>query len=225
MIIPAPTGLGLLLAFQAVAAQPGLYLHAPKDGPSMKLTPWPPRARVLLYLSFDEGRGQAAENPGPWGDAVFGSSPRAEPSDPQWASGLRDGAVRFDGKDDYLTVPGVKQAQLGAFTFEAWVKPTGTSREMILDYGGTSWGFAFSKAWHGAYVVVGHKPKGRRIDTRQLAVSLGRWNHVAATFDGRTPRSTSTVGSRRGDTSRRPWAEVGRVGPSSSASCGPTTTT
>ena len=169
-------------------AEPIAYLKAPKDGPALELPAWPPREHVLLYLSFDEDKGQVASSPGTWGRALLGSKPEPEPSDPQWAQGLRGGAVRFDGQDDFLTVPGVNQVRLNAFTFEAWIKPVGTSREIILDYGGTSWGFAFSKAWHGAYVAIGHKPRGTRVSAPQFSVSLGHWNHLAATYDGREVR-------------------------------------
>lgn len=188
LAIPQFAALMLLGLARPLFAEPVAYLKAPRAGPAMELPAWPPREHVLLYLSFDEGRGQVAGNPGTWGRATLGSRPEPERTDPRWAQGLRGSAVRFDGEDDFLMVPGVDQARLSAFTFEAWVKPVGSSREIILDYGGTSWGFAFSKAWHGAYVAIGHRPRGTRVSAPQFSVSIGRWNHLAATYDGREVR-------------------------------------
>ena len=186
-ILPLAVPLFAAMA-QPLSAEPIAYLKAPRNRPALELPAWPPREHVLLYLSFDEGEGQVASSPGTWGHVILGSRPEPEPSDPRWVQGLRRGAVRFDGKDDFLTVPGVDRVRLNAFTFEAWIKPVGTSREIILDYGGTSWGFAFSKAWHGAYVAIGHRPKGTRVSAPQFSVSLGHWNHLAATYDGREVR-------------------------------------
>jgi hypothetical protein len=171
---------GLLGASQAAAQA---YRHARPDGPAMPLPSWPPKAGVLLYLSFDEGQGQRARAVGLWGNALLGATDQPEPSDPAWTRGLRGGGLRFDGRDDFLTVPGVDRVRLEAFTIEAWGRPEGTSREMVLDYGGTTWGFALSKAWHGVYLAVGHAGRGTRVDTPQHTVAIGRWNHLAATFE------------------------------------------
>lgn len=146
---------------------------------------WPPHEHVLLYLSFDEGAGQTAASPGTWGDAVLGSKPVPESTDPRWCTGIRGNAMRFDGKDDFLTVPGVDQVRLDEFTIEAWVRPTGTSREIVVDYGGHSWGFAFAKAWHGVYLSIGHPPKGTRVQSTQFTVTISHWNHIAATLRDR----------------------------------------
>lgn len=172
----------LLSGVVGLHAGDSAQLRAPTDGPSMALPAWPPSEHVLLYLSFDEGQGEVARSPGLWGDAVLGSALEDEQTDPQWATGHRGGALRFDGQDDFLTVAGPGQVRLEELTIEAWVKPQGTSREIILDYGGYSWGFAFAKAWSGTYLGIGHKPRGTRVDTRQFCVTIGHWNHVAATL-------------------------------------------
>ena len=141
-------------------------------------------ALVAAY-SFDAGSGSlVADASGNGNDgAVTGAA---------WTtSGKNNGALTFDGVDDWVTVPDTASLDLSTgMTLEAWVRPAALGR----------WRTVLAKERSGGIVYAMHasedasKPLGQvDIDGEQSAVGpsslpLNAWSHLAATYDGTTVR-------------------------------------
>ncbi|WP_168674478.1 LamG-like jellyroll fold domain-containing protein, partial [Hymenobacter artigasi] len=95
-------------------------------------------------------------------------------------------ALAFDGTDDYVagTNPLLPQGN-GARTIEAWVYPTTGSNGVIFNYG-----TATSNLRSGLIIISGKLYYvGENNDLQgTTTLSLNRWHHVAATYDGTTLR-------------------------------------
>lgn len=112
-------------------------------------------------------------------------------------------AAVFDGVDDYLLIakdaaPGMKGLPKQTFTASAWVNLASTQQYgsilgLIQDNGG------FEKGWHLGYnestftfalaSVGADDGDGKMTYLRgKTPIAVGRWYHVAATYDGKTMR-------------------------------------
>lgn len=112
---------------------------------------------------------------------------------PVWTG---DGTVRFDGIDDYIEVPFINAAS--EFSISAWI---------YIDQYGTDWPkivvkphSAFADPWemfaldlsrYGRYprfVLTDGNPAGQMaaVFDSSISLSLNRWYHIAATYDGQT---------------------------------------
>ncbi len=110
-------------------------------------------------------------------------------------------ALKFDGTDDFVTLTSGSELSTGAaaFTYEAWVRTSTTSDEVILgmgpndssriDFGLSSTGQPFVKQG-GTAVGIG---------TSSSSLDDGLWHHVAVVYDG-TGSLTFYTDGRLGDT-------------------------
>ncbi|WP_226163070.1 LamG-like jellyroll fold domain-containing protein [Hymenobacter terricola] len=98
-------------------------------------------------------------------------------------------ALAFDGVDDYVALPTTTPVPVGngAYTIEAWIKPTAMGY-----YGIIGWGNFGTNSQTNALRL---DPSGLLYNywwNNDLAVNVGdisgRWHHVAATYDGTTRR-------------------------------------
>jgi len=133
---------------------------------------------AVSYWKFDEGEGTIAydsvsENDG----TIYGAT---------WASGIVDGALSFDGVDDYVSLSHSDAFNFGAadFTVNLWAKFTSTSgAQVFLGRNGQSdrsWSFYYSNsnlrfAWQG---VAYHDEPFAWIP------STDRWYHIAILRNG-----------------------------------------
>jgi len=100
-------------------------------------------------------------------------------------SGLIGNARRFDGADDYISVPTDSSLTTPeAFTAMAWMKTTRETVEQTLvsKYTGTD-------GWHLAVgtddVMFGHN---ETVDNSSAAIEPATWHHIAVTHDGTLSR-------------------------------------
>jgi hypothetical protein len=158
---------------------------------------------------FEETRGRAAADSSGHGHTgtVSGASR---------TRGRHGRGLRFDGADDWVTIPDAAALDLTrALTLEAWVRPAGR---------GSPWQAVLAKERgrtraYGLYAASSRKrqPGGHVFTTRdrglrgQSALPRERWSHLAMTWDGETVRlyvngRQVTSGPMRGraTTSRRP---------------------
>lgn len=87
---------------------------------------------------FDDGSGVIATDSISDNDGVLTGGPT-------WVAGRIDGALRFDGIDDYVSVPDSADLDFGvgdSFTFSMWVKYTTTNAWRVQKYASNR-GYAF----------------------------------------------------------------------------------
>lgn len=93
-----------------------------------------PPADLIAHWTFDEGEGGFAFD-------SIGLSHGTLSGDPQWepANGKQDGALRFDGTDDFARTPFVLDPSLGSFSVFAWVKGGAPGQVIISQQNGVNW--------------------------------------------------------------------------------------
>jgi hypothetical protein len=103
---------------------------------------------------------------------------------PTWTNGNFDGALSFDGKDDYVDVgTGAAVLGKGGFTLSAWVRTTDTGEQVIIQQRNRA-------SYNGAYMfklrsgrpylwTYGDYQSGARIQANR-PVNDGQWHHVTA---------------------------------------------
>ena len=159
--------------------------------------------QLVAHWALDDATGCTASDTA--GSAYHGTlSPTCSSDSPSWISGIADGALHFDGSNDYLSVAhNAALAFTGSFTASAWIRPTSFGDS---DYGriiakqkyvggfGAGWSFYVGNQPSGS-------PAGRRtlcanIGTTELgcgsddAVELNVWQHVMLVYDD--PADTAT---------------------------------
>lgn len=130
-------------------------------------------ADYLAYWKLDEGSGTLAadlSSNGLNGNLVGG---------PAWITGQVNGALQFDGVDDYVNVPGYQHPVNNKLSFALWFKAD------ALDAG----------VWYHAIDMPGRPARIRfqgntlrftvaGINLDQPGINTGQWYHVAGTWDG-----------------------------------------
>jgi hypothetical protein len=130
----------------------------------------PPKAAgdALLWWKLDDAKGTTAA------DASGKKNDGALNGDAAWGEGKVGGALTFpEGKESYVSLGTVKDLAAGntAHTIAAWVKVTKLPE---------------NRAW---ILLLGAEGEGSHhwlINQAKPALEVGKWKHVAITFDGKT---------------------------------------
>lgn len=135
--------------------------------------------RLVLHLPLD---GSAEDVSGFGHDGTVTGAGAAPGYD-----GRPDGALRFDGLDDHVSVP--SDATLNpteALTVSAWVRPDALpERELFLVSHGSwqnRWKLSVTPAHRPRWTV--HTDRGIADLDAPEALTVGRYSHLAATYDG-----------------------------------------
>jgi subtilase family serine protease len=106
-----------------------------------------------------------------------------------FAPGMVGQAFSFDGVSGYVEIPDSPSLNPPiAITLDAWVKPNGLGSHIIVaKYGksGASWALLDTGAGRLRF-NVDSGPNSRTLDTNSPVLTVGVWQHVAATFDTAT---------------------------------------
>ena len=139
------------------------------------------KPEFLAYWTLDESSGVIAN------DAVY-SNDGTLVNGPEWqpAGGQIDGALSFDGDNDYVSLPSVFNPTDGPFSIAAWVQldaKLGSVNQVIIQQEGTSgrtllYRDAITDKL-GSYLGG----VGSLSDTAVFATT-GQWHHVCVTYDG-----------------------------------------
>jgi hypothetical protein len=145
---------------------------------------------MTAHWGFDEAGGSTAYDSVGENDGILYGAERTV--------GPMEGALSFDGVDDYVTIPNSMSQQISSnqMTVSAWIKLTqdvGNKRAGIMckiQSNGIEWGLELFGA--GYYICTGnqlvfHDSDGqqlRHICVSQTRLQLNRWYHVAATDKG-----------------------------------------
>jgi hypothetical protein len=164
---------------------------APDTGPAPPKEPPAAGPQLLLALSLDERRGSLAVQDGSGlrqqVDVHGLDAARC------WVEGRRGGALAFE-RNGYLRVAVQGPVRtLGAFTFAAWLRRERPDDDGALISRGVAGqgGYAYRVWISGDRLRVQLNDPAARAglhDTSRATLPVGRWLHVAVTFDGRQVR-------------------------------------
>ncbi|MEE9403155.1 MAG: LamG domain-containing protein, partial [Desulfobacteria bacterium] len=137
---------------------------------------------LIAYWKFDEGEGNTAyDSTGDHDGVVHGA---------QWTMGRIGGAMSFDGRNDYVSVPNDDSLEgMSELTINMWVKPNSLGNYDCLIHKG-DWGDGFvahigagvnrnEDIWWGADA----KKPGTRVCSN-ANLSIGEWQMVTLWFKG-----------------------------------------
>jgi Concanavalin A-like lectin/glucanases superfamily len=177
----------LASAIAAAAAFAVALLPAAAQADSFPLVGWWP---------MNEGSGQVVHD---WSfhgnNGYLGSTPAADANDPSWIPGVFFGsALRFDGLDDFVTIPGSSSLQPANLTVAAWVR--GSGPQSNFRYVVSKGAITCDHSSYGLYTGDNGGIAFYISDTSKYYVSPeaastiwdGKWHNVAGTFDGSTVR-------------------------------------
>jgi L-ascorbate metabolism protein UlaG (beta-lactamase superfamily) len=146
-------------------------------GETISSDDWGKDFSLAAYWKLDETEGDVAHDSAGTNDGtVFGSAVW------QPAGGMMDGALLFDGDDDYISTPFVIDPGAGAFSAFAWVKDGGAGQVILSQKKGLDWLMASSEDGTLATELKG----GRSARALKSSVSIinGAWHHVGLVWDG-----------------------------------------
>ena len=140
---------------------------------------------LVAYWRLDEEESDiASDSAGENAGLLFGS-PVWQPSE-----GKRDGALEFDGIDDYVITDSVLDPAYGSFSVFAWIKG-GTPGQVIISQAD---GIGTGETWLGMDVSSGYlitglvpPPLGRFKPEPLISESIitdGQWHHIGLVWDG-----------------------------------------
>jgi hypothetical protein len=145
---------------------------------------------------MNEGSGQNVRD---WSfrgnDGFLGTTKTADSNDPAWIRGVFLGsALRFDGENDFVTVPSSSDLEPQRLTVAAWVRGTGPMSQFryLLGKGSdecqqSSYGM-YTSGNRGVAFYVADAERTYRSAEADPTIWDGKWHHVAGTFDGRSVR-------------------------------------
>jgi hypothetical protein len=174
------------LAAALIAATFALALPAVASADSFPLVGWWP---------MNEGSGQTVRDwSGRGNNGYLGSTTSADANDPSWIKGVFLGsALRFDGVNDWVTIPSHSSLEPQNLTVAAWFRSSsapGAYRYIVGKgsqqcetgtfglYTGAGGGLAFYIADSPSHYFVTPEAGPSYYD--------GNWHHLAGTFDGST---------------------------------------
>ena len=140
---------------------------------------------TLAHYTFDEGSGSIAHDSS--GNGYDGNLVNG----PVWTTGIRNGALQFNGSTTYVSVPNSPDVSVSSFSVSAWIFSTasGVDRKFVDKWNDTTSQFQFDcqiyhddKTWFGVEQTNGIE----RIARGTTVIQPGRWYHYAAVADTAT---------------------------------------
>ena len=140
----------------------------------------PPPSGLVSWWPLDETSGTTAAD-------IVEANPGTHFNGPTPVAGNVDGALRFDGVNDYVEA-GTTGFPIGNSprTMDAWVRTTSSAVAHILTYGTMANDQGSSIFMLGGRMFLGFF--GDDVDSG-ITINDGNWHHLAATFDGSIMRT------------------------------------
>jgi len=145
---------------------------------------------MVSYWKLDEGSGISAVDCVDDNHGILINGP-------VWALGKVQGALTFDGFNDYVEIADSDDLDLlGPFTLEAWIKPNGRAYSCMYILGKRDYltGLGTADANYELYIAPRVGPRyltftvgngtHSTVLTAPTPVTFGSWNHVVAVYDG-----------------------------------------
>jgi hypothetical protein len=152
---------------------------------------------LVGWWPMNEGSGQTVRDwSGRGSNGFLGSTIGPDANDPSWIKGVFFGsALRFDGIDDFVSIPDTSALAPAKLTVAAWVRGTGIQDQFryVISKGSracdnSSYGIYTSGNRGLAFYIADVKQYYRSPEADPAQVWDGKWHHVAGTFDGNSVR-------------------------------------
>jgi hypothetical protein len=133
---------------------------------------------LIAYWKLDETEGEIAHDTANGYDGTLQGEPTWQPE-----SGMVDGALAFDGIDDYVTTPFVLNPADGPFSVFAWIQGGAPGQVFISQRGGVNWLCTDSSEGN---LMTELKASGRGATEllSQTIITDGNWHRVGFVWDG-----------------------------------------
>jgi hypothetical protein len=140
--------------------------------------------RMLAHWKLDEAEGDIAYDSAGDNDGTLYGGPVWRPAD-----GKVDGALQFDGIDDYVSAPYILDAGAGAFSTFAWIK-AGTPGQVVISQADQTIGRGVraGSTWLGTDLSGGKLITGLMGTVfgpleSDSVITDGQWHHVGLVYD------------------------------------------
>jgi len=136
---------------------------------------------LIAHWPLDEAQGDIAYDNAGMCDGTLVGAPVWRP-----AEGKRDGALEFDGIDDYISTDFVLNPADAAFSVFAWIKGGASGQAVLSQIGGASWLLADSSDGKLMTGLV-PPPGGRSVPqplVSELVVIDNQWHLIGFVWDG-----------------------------------------
>jgi len=132
---------------------------------------------VVLYLPFDEGKGQVAKD-----QSKFGND--GEIRNAEWVDGKYGFALEFNGKDAEVRVPDNKSFDLTEITLEVWYNPgdegVGAGWRVIINKASNEW-YLYLQDSQPLFFINGDANNAKSPEN----IPANKWTHIAGSYDGK----------------------------------------
>ena len=147
-------------------------------GETISSEDWPVYSPLIAHWKLDETEGDIA------GDSTRDNDGALE-GEPLWRpeGGIIDGALEFDGINDYVSTPFVLNPSSKEFSVFAWIKGGAPGQVILSQADGANWLLADSS---DGCLMTELKGGGRNtsILVSQTVITDGDWHRVGLTWDG-----------------------------------------
>ena len=133
---------------------------------------------LVAHWKLDEAEGSVAHDSAAENDAVVFGDALWQPT-----HGKIDGALAFDGTDDYVSTPFILDPADAAFSVFAWIKE-GTAGQVILSQIGEANWLSADPLQGNLMTGLEGFGRGRCPLVSQTVVTDGNWHRVGLTWDG-----------------------------------------
>ena len=159
--------------------------HHPVQAADKTAVAPPDLARGLAgHWAFDDGKGAIARDASGRGNhgAIKGGA--------KWAKGVLGGALEFDGRDDFVSIPNESAFDItGSITVSAWIRVESFSKswQAIVTKGDRAWRLHRAGGTSSAGFACTDLSRNETGDLfGKKSVADGHWRHVAGVLDGAT---------------------------------------
>ena len=133
---------------------------------------------LIAYWKLDETEGEIAQDTANGYDGTLQGEPTWQPQ-----SGIVDGALAFDGVDDYIITGSILNPIKGPFSVFAWIKGGAPGQVVLSQIGGVNWFLADSSEGNLMTELKG-SGRGAAIMQSQTVITDGNWHRIGFVWDG-----------------------------------------
>jgi len=133
---------------------------------------------LVVYWKLDETQGDIAYDSAGNNNSILNGNPLWQP-----AGGKVNGALEFDGNDDYVSTPFVLNPVAGAFSIFAWVKGGNPGQVIISQQNGVNW--LATDPFNFGWLITDLQATGGGSLFSQAVITDADWHRVGLTWDGK----------------------------------------
>ena len=164
-IVPAPLGDGIVDIQDLITLSEYLF---------KEILP----VELVAYWKLDETEGSIAHDIAGDNDGTLNGEPAWQATD-----GMINGALQFDGADDYVSTPFILDPADGAFSVFAWIKGGAAGQVVVAQKDGANWLCTDSLEGNLMTELKG-LGRGAAELLSQTIITDGNWHHIGLVWDG-----------------------------------------